>query len=114
MLATREILIKGANTDNDALNELARLVANELPDTEQIDCLALAHTTSVTAIRATLSCNDYSEKCPHLYGYIRDGGGMQELSAKMHEVISAGGADESYIKSFRSTCSIFFRSPQPR
>lgn len=109
MLATREILIRGANTDNDALNELARLVANEeLPDTEQVDCLTLALAISVTAIRATLSCDAYSENYPNLYKFIKNGGNMQKLSAKMHEVISTGGASEPYIKSYRSTCNIFF------
>ena len=113
MLATREILIKGANTNNDALNELARLVANELPDTEQVDCQTLARVTSITAIRATLSCDAYSENYPHLYKFIKDGGNMQKLSAKMSEVIFAGGASGPYIKSYRSTCNIFFR-PQPQ
>lgn len=109
MLATREILIRGANTDNDALNELARLVANEeLPDTEQVDCLTLAQVISVTAIRATLFCDAYSENYPHLYEFIKNGGNMQKLSAEISKVISTGGASEPYIKSYRSTCNIFF------
>ncbi len=105
MLDIKDILM-GASTSTPELNDFAKLVAVELPASE-IGCNDLANAIMNTAFNVKRDQRNYRAKYPHLCAFIKQGGDMCALSAKMTEVIDAG-ATAKYAESYRIVSAVFF------
>ena len=105
MLEIKKVLL-GANTCTPELNDFARLVAEELPGNE-IDCRDLANAVMSVAFEVKRDQSDYHAKYPDLCSFIKQGGDMCALSAKITQVIDAG-ASAKYAESYRAVSAIFF------
>lgn len=106
MKGTKEILIDGAKTDTPHLNDFARLVAKKLPETGQVDCQKLAMTIMDTAFKVKNDREAYHEAYPQLYRFLKTGGDMRTLSAKINDIIAA--QDEAYAQKYQPTSKLFF------
>ncbi|MBO4855391.1 hypothetical protein J5500_03245 [Candidatus Saccharibacteria bacterium] len=105
MLGIKEVLL-GANTDAPALNEFAKLIADELP-AGQVECQDLASTVLYAALQVKHDAGACRATYPQLHSFVVKGGDMQQLSAKITEVINAG-ADKKYAESYRAISAIYF------
>ena len=104
MLGTKDILM-GASTSTPELNDFARLIATELP-THEIGCQDLAQAVISAAFEAKNHRDSLRVAYPQLYGFIKEGGNMRLLSAKIVEVIEAG-ANATYAESYKAVSAIF-------
>ena len=106
MIGTKDILINGAKTDTPHLNDFAKLVADKLPETGQVDCQKLAFAIMDTAFEVKNDREAYHEAYPELCRFLKTGGDMMTLSAQITDIIAA--QDEAYAKEYRPTSKIFF------
>ena len=106
MLGTKDILM-GADTGTPALDDFAKLVATELPAAEQVDCQNLAITIMNAALRVKNDRESCHEAYPQLYHFLKKGGNMMTLSAKMNEVIAAR-ASKAYAENYQTVSKLFF------
>lgn len=105
MLEIKKLLM-GANTSTPALNDLAKLVAVELPGND-VACNDLATTIMNVAFEVKRDQSGYRAKYPSLCEFIAQGGDMCSLSAKITQIIDAG-ASAKYAESYRTISAIFF------
>ena len=112
MLEIKDILM-GASTDSPALNDYCRLVANRLPyrDVSIVEMAQMVLQLAFFEIKeiSVKEAADY----PDLSEYVKGGGDMCELSAKIYPVLEAGAKGtevEPFVSSYETESIRYFGS----